>query len=143
MIARRNKIHHLDKETDETLLNIFDKDPGDSTKTAWYNHCTMPSRNFAIIAESTKPHNIPRANGAPYSSLPVPSNVTATATGKNGHFALHAGEEAAGTKHPAASGVDESGIFAELGVGGGLDVTFRVEIDAKRDRDGDGGVWFY
>ncbi|KAH0553408.1 hypothetical protein GP486_006523, partial [Trichoglossum hirsutum] len=140
MIARRNKIHHLDRETDETLLTLFDKDPGDSVKTAKYNHCTMPSRNFSIIAESSSPQNAPLANGAAVSSSTntpqPPPSTSATATGKNGRYALHAGEESAGTKHPAASGVDESGIFTELGDGGGLDVTFRVEIDANRDRDG-------
>ncbi|KAI9862477.1 MAG: hypothetical protein M1813_004328 [Trichoglossum hirsutum] len=142
MIARRNKIHHLDKGTDETLLDLFDKNPGDSTKTAKYNHCTMPSRNFAIIAESTSPRNMSLANGIASSNTPQPSPSTtspitnATATGKNGRSALHTGEESAGTKHRAASGVDESGVFAELGDGGGLDVTFRVEIDARRDRDG-------
>lgn len=57
LLARRNKIHHLDDETDETLLNMFDQDPGAGQpgvepKTASKNHCTMPSRNFAIICES-------------------------------------------------------------------------------------------
>lgn len=28
LLARRNKIHHLDHDTDETLLEIFDRDPG-------------------------------------------------------------------------------------------------------------------
>ena len=28
LLARRNKIHHLDHETDETLLQIFDRQPG-------------------------------------------------------------------------------------------------------------------
>lgn len=28
LLAKRNKIHHLDSETDETLLEIFDRDPG-------------------------------------------------------------------------------------------------------------------
>ncbi|KAH0538640.1 hypothetical protein FGG08_004777 [Glutinoglossum americanum] len=137
MIARRNKIHHLDKETDETLLDLFNKDPGDSTKTAKYNRCAMPSRNFAIITESTNPHRALVANGGDNKNAFLPSNTTtATATGKSGRSALHAGEEAAGTDHPAASGVDESGIFAELGDGGGLDITYRVEINANRDRDG-------
>ncbi|OCL05134.1 hypothetical protein AOQ84DRAFT_299499, partial [Glonium stellatum] len=28
LLARRNKIHHLDADTDETLLEMFDRDPG-------------------------------------------------------------------------------------------------------------------
>ena len=65
LLARRNKIHHLDHTTDETLLEIFDRDPGirvaadkkkngtgPGSKTAEGNHATMPSRNYAIIAES-------------------------------------------------------------------------------------------
>lgn len=58
LLARRNKIHHLDADTDETLLDLFDKDPADgkenvkvTTKTNKANLCTMPSRNYAIIRE--------------------------------------------------------------------------------------------
>jgi hypothetical protein len=56
LLARRNKIHHLDKKTDETLMNLFDKDPGEQAKTAGFNHVTMPSRNYAIITENS-PNN--------------------------------------------------------------------------------------
>lgn len=59
LLARRNKIHHLDHETDETLLKLFNKDPGESTKTAAHNQVTMPSRNFAMITENS-PNNAPR-----------------------------------------------------------------------------------
>lgn len=53
LLARRNKIHHLNRDTDETLLKLFDKDPGESSKTAGHNNVTMPSRNFAIITENS------------------------------------------------------------------------------------------
>jgi len=53
LLSRRNKIHHLDHHTDETLFKLFDKDPGDSNKTASHNQVTMPSRNFAIITENS------------------------------------------------------------------------------------------
>lgn len=59
LLARRNKIHHLNPETDETLLKLFNKDPGDSTRTAAHNQVTMPSRNFAMLTENS-PHNPPR-----------------------------------------------------------------------------------
>lgn len=60
LLARRNKIHHLNRETDETLLKLFDRDPGESQKTANHNNVTMPSRNFAMITENS-PNNVGRA----------------------------------------------------------------------------------
>lgn len=68
LLARRNKIHHLNHQTDETLLKLFDKDPGNSEKTAAHNQVTMPSRNFAMITENS-PNNPPATNGA---ALPQP-----------------------------------------------------------------------
>ncbi|KAI6786116.1 hypothetical protein KC327_g19294, partial [Hortaea werneckii] len=61
LLAKRNKIHHLDSETDETLLEIFNQnpgvgEPGVKPKSAENNHATMPSRNYAIICESSH-HN--------------------------------------------------------------------------------------
>lgn len=56
LLSRRNRIHHLNRETSETLLKLFNKDPGNSTKTASHNNVTMPSRNFAMITENS-PHN--------------------------------------------------------------------------------------
>ena len=53
MLARRNKIHRFDHETSETLLDMFDKAPGDRPKGAASNHCTMPSRNYAILTQTT------------------------------------------------------------------------------------------
>lgn len=48
LLARRNKIHHMNHKTDETLLNLFNKDPGDSNKTANHNHCTMPAATLQL-----------------------------------------------------------------------------------------------
>ena len=61
LLARRNKIHHLDHHTDETLIDLFKDDDVDdsevkrllSEKRANVNHLTMPSRNFAIIEEQS------------------------------------------------------------------------------------------
>jgi hypothetical protein len=61
LLARRNKIHHLDKQTDETLLSLFRRDPGETTKTAGFNHVTMPSRNYAIITENSPSNPEPRS----------------------------------------------------------------------------------
>ena len=124
LLARRNFIHHLDHETDETLMNLFDRDPGASQITRVANHCTMPSRNYAIITEC-----------APTTASSIPTETTtngATATaadngdfprGKDGHSPLQPGEEGAGTKHAVASGVQQGTLV------GGLDVAIRVEMD--------------
>ncbi|CAN9105922.1 hypothetical protein CC77DRAFT_117894 [Alternaria alternata] len=161
LLARRNKIHHLDKETDETLLEIFDRDPalpdgvnatnGTSTaqingdgkdgkiepKTSAANHATMPSRNYAIICESNIP--TPSTLGVPPGSAPsIHTNNTAAskvsaAPGKKDNMRLgfHIGEEKAGTQHPAANGIVPSGLCGPYG----LDVTLRVEI-SNQDREG-------
>ncbi|KAK4457618.1 hypothetical protein QBC42DRAFT_317422 [Cladorrhinum samala] len=72
LLARRNKIHHLNRETDETLLKLFDRDPGEAQITAGHNNVTMPSRNFAMITENS-PNNAGRAGvgaGNGYASPP-------------------------------------------------------------------------
>ncbi|KAJ9628022.1 hypothetical protein H2203_003243 [Taxawa tesnikishii (nom. ined.)] len=135
LLARRNKIHHLDHETDETLLNIFDKNPGAGMegvkpKTADKNHCTMPSRNYAMISESHD-HGATTANGhatadgvdgvdgahaaTARADDPTPASV------KNTRFAIHAGEVDAGTAHPAASGLRRTRLGGQYG----LDVCLR------------------
>ncbi|KAK3362731.1 hypothetical protein B0T25DRAFT_14438 [Lasiosphaeria hispida] len=150
LLSRRNKIHHLDRETDETLLKIFDKDPGETAKTASHNQVTMPSRNFAIITENS-PNNShnggahPGALLSPRLAPPVPgtrpgsssaqshqshrshhshTSSTALPGAKDGRLAVHAGEVNAGTKHKAASPTEHG-----KGFDGGLDVCIRVERD--------------
>jgi hypothetical protein len=148
LLARRNKIHHLDHETDETLLELFDKNPGEALegvkpKTAASNNVTMPSRNYAIIAEShTHSGTNTAVNGVTANGINgVSTNgVNGTTNGANGttngtdpesfeapknpREPLHAGEEHAGTTHSAAQGLKRTGL---AGVDG-LDVTIRVEI---------------
>ena len=129
LLARRNKIHHLDHHTDETLMNMFDQDPGSSSKTANFNHVTMPSRNYAIITEAPEADDSTDGtmNGFAVDQSAAPE--TNKYFKKDGHAFLHAGEEGAGTKHIAASGV-------HLGtLPGGLDVSIRVEID-QHDSEG-------
>jgi len=173
LLARRNKIHHLDHDTDETLLELFDRDPGRGAgekangagasapngpkverKTADRNHATMPSRNYAIIAES-HPDPSSAASSAP---APTPTaTITTTANGDtttaateapqglvygaptsaplapkaNARKPMHSGELSAGTRHPAAGGLSATGLCGAYG----LDVTLRVEISPK-DREG-------
>ena len=134
LLARRNKIHRLDHDTHETLMGLFDRDPGRTPKTAAWNHCTMPSRNYATITEA--PAGKPRideqvADGEPNDSAAIAAhtNGASSTSHPNGHHALHPGEKGAGTTHPAASG-DSSGLLP-----GGLDVSIRVEID-QHDPEG-------
>ncbi|PIB01506.1 hypotheticalsprotein [Cercospora beticola] len=132
LLARRNKIHHLDHETDETLLEMFNKNPGEGEegvedKTAKNNHATMPSRNYAIITESHS-HTGAAVNG-------VATNGTIDGVGdtsnnadftlpKNMREPIHKGEVQAGTEHPAAGGIKKTGLAGR----DGLDVCIRVEI---------------
>jgi hypothetical protein len=134
LLARRNKIHHLrDGNTDETLLKMFDKQPGGQKKGADWNQCTMPSRNYACITEIPDDYDAEgRPPGAPTDSFNGDAQVNSTGKdGKarpkakmDGHQYLHIGEESAGTKHPAANGVSSEGPLK-----GGLNVAIRVEID--------------
>ncbi|KAF2263309.1 hypothetical protein CC78DRAFT_283617 [Lojkania enalia] len=162
LLAKRNKIHHLDHDTDETLLEIFDRDPGhgDKTneatngatngttngngkvgkKTADSNHATMPSRNYAIIAESN-----PTPTKTSSALAPAPATASAPATDgealvhtsappdakANARKPIHVGENSAGTSHPAASGLTATGLCGQYG----LDVTLRVEISPS-DKEG-------
>ncbi|KAK4076397.1 hypothetical protein Trihar35433_2957 [Trichoderma harzianum] len=123
LLARRNKIHHMNSKTDETLLDLFDKDPGNSTKTASHNNCTMPSRNFAILTENSPTNQtngvVPEVNGEAHSF-----------EGLDGHSELHKGEVGSGSKHKAASD-DAHG----KGHDGSLDIRISVEID-QHDPEG-------
>ncbi|CAI6332572.1 unnamed protein product [Periconia digitata] len=161
LLAKRNKIHHLDHDTDETLLEMFDRDPGHADKangatnggtngsvdvdvkkkTSDANHATMPSRNYAIICES---HD----NATATTSAAPPAPVDAP-TATNGDVAqpaqtssppdrkgntrkpIHIGEQGAGTGHPAAGGLQATGLCGLYG----LDVSLRVEI-SPQDREG-------
>ncbi|KAI9845765.1 MAG: hypothetical protein M1838_001552 [Thelocarpon superellum] len=140
MLARRNKIHHLDAQTDETLMNLFDREPFQQENGMLQNHTTMPSRNYAILTESGSFDSTPtagsngsngdHANGHADGPPEGPSALD-VATGKDGHSPLHRGEKNAGTTHPAASGVEPSNTFGPHG----LDVAYRIEINHS-DRRG-------
>ncbi|RSL50798.1 hypothetical protein CEP54_011749 [Fusarium duplospermum] len=132
LLARRNKIHHLNHKTDETLLDLFNKDPGDSTKTANHNHCTMPSRNFATITENSPNRPESDANSKTLVSDDGTSSETQERTfvGNDGHKSLHKGEVKAGTKHKAASRRTHG-----KGNDGTLDVCINVEIN-QHDPEG-------
>ena len=126
LLARRNKIHHLDHDTDETLMKFFDKQPGGKEKGASWNKYTMPSRNFACITE-VPPANIPTVNEVTNDVNGEGRNnqriLPPSTWGTNGYSPLHRGEDRSGTTNPVADGVSTSGLV------GALDVAIRVEID--------------
>jgi hypothetical protein len=124
LLARRNKIHHMNRATDETLLDFFDKDPGDSNKTSNSNHCTMPSRNYAMMTENS-PNNSMQNGRSPEE----PTEEVSFA-GVDGHGRMHKGELKAGTKHSAAT-LEGHGH----GNDGSLDICINVEID-QHNREG-------
>ncbi|KAI0506878.1 hypothetical protein F5B22DRAFT_434174 [Xylaria bambusicola] len=123
LLASRNKIHHLNADTDETLMELFNKDPGNSSKTRNSNHVTMPSRNYAILTENS-PNNRVVANGQQEAA---PANAF---DGKDGHAFLHAGEDGAGTQHKAAN-PETHGKNND----GSLDCCIRIEVD-QHDKEG-------
>ncbi|KAL2067156.1 hypothetical protein VTL71DRAFT_1580 [Oculimacula yallundae] len=133
LLAKRNKLHHLDHDTDETLMKFFDKDPGDSSKTSSSNHVTMPSRNWTMITENSAGANQhANGNGAHPNGTAIQTvnDNQATSKAKDGHSWLHDGEVDAGTKHKAADSATH-GTYAD----GSLDVCIRVEKD-QHDSDG-------
>lgn len=132
LLARRNKIHHLNHETHETLMKIFNRDPGGVSKAATWNTCTMPSRNYAILAEAEPdgPSSVDKVNAIRNGSGAAnDATISPAPTAKDGHSPLHRGEEGAGTEHIVASGLQVGSLA------GGLDVSIRVEIDSH-DREG-------
>ncbi|KAK5091560.1 hypothetical protein LTR05_001745 [Lithohypha guttulata] len=148
LLARRNKIHHLrDGNTDETLLDMFNEQPGGQMKGAANNKATMPSRNYACITEipeyGSQTETNPHMNGYSHQSsagntVPVQMGDTGeegkqrpTHDSKKGRHPLHEGEVNAGTNHVAADGVSSQGTLK-----GGLNVSIRVEID-NRSRNGE------
>jgi hypothetical protein len=155
LLARRNKIHHLDESTDETLLNLFDKKSGHEAKTASWNHVTMPARNWAMITEN--PIRSPNGsgpkmeNGPDLRNDPAPdveghpngtdgssknhSTVRSLGeyTGRDGYHPLHPGEVNAGSQNRAVTSHGKSGD-------GSLDVCIRVE---KNQHDPEGHTQAY
>jgi len=163
LLARRNRIHHLDLSTDETLFKLFDKDPGKSSKTAGHNHVTMPSRNYAVITENS-PAN--RPGGANNNSNvadddnPASDNDNNASDRANGNLTVPAGDEA--TRRPTSvrsatkaafpgkdghsclhAGEVDGGTRHKAadparhgrGTDGGLDICIKVEMD-QHDRQG-------
>jgi hypothetical protein len=161
LLARRNKIHHLNHSTDETLLKFFDKDPGDSNKTANHNQVTMPSRNFAIITENSPNNKAATSDAAAATTaahaIPAEATTAAAADATNGDGPAPPASSSNSSNGPGSSGgssnrdghyplhAGEQGAGTRhraadpklhgSGVDGSLDVCIRVEID-QHNREG-------
>jgi hypothetical protein len=128
LLAKRNKVHHLDHDTHETLLELFNKnpgvgEPGVKPKSADNNKATMPSRNYAIITESHS--HAASTNGIQTNGVNGTNGVDSApfTAPKNPREPLHPGELNAGTDHAAAQGITRTNLAGT----DGLDVTIRVE----------------
>jgi hypothetical protein len=147
LLARRNKLHHLDPSTDETLMKFFNKDPGDSNKTSSSNYVTMPSRNWAMITENSGGRAPAASNGTVTNGVTTngvttnghtidgsaesaPPSRGSSTKAKDGHSWLHEGEVDAGTLHKAAQPETHG-----TGSDGSLDIAIRVEKD-QHDKTG-------
>ncbi|KAL2269983.1 hypothetical protein VTJ83DRAFT_2167 [Remersonia thermophila] len=139
LLARRNKIHHLNADTDETLLRLFDRDPGEAQKTASHNQVTMPSRNFAVITENSPglaSSLHPTGGHAAAATVPARHGPEASSSSSSsttdGHYPIHHGEADCGTGHRAADPNQHGRLpLAD----GSLDVCIYVEQD-QHDPEG-------
>lgn len=121
-------MHHLDHETDETLIPLFGKDPGGVEKSSAFNKLTMPSRNYAIITENRgRGGDLEGVNGHMEgingNGTALNGNGHANGSGNgNGEGGLPNGGQVNGNKASTHAPTTERRM-------GGLDVLYRVEID--------------
>lgn len=77
LLAKRNKIHHLDHDTDETLLEIFNRDPGVKGETTVVRAGTEPIAPVTSNGHSTEDghtNGTPTVNGNKVDSKTRDSN---------------------------------------------------------------------
>ncbi|RKF63730.1 Uncharacterized protein GcC1_137013 [Golovinomyces cichoracearum] len=132
LIARRDKIHHLDQNTDESMLKIFDRDPVTGQKLSNSNCVTMPRRNWAMITENytTSIDASHRGSISNNYENDIPPGISENFRFTDGLSYLHEGEADAGSLHKAAN-PEKNG----KGIDGSIDVCIRVEIN-QHDREG-------
>lgn len=116
-------MHHLDHETDETLIPMFGKNPGGVEKSSAFNKLTMPSRNYAIITENRGEGAVDRINGLAGANGALDGISNGVANGD-----LPNGGQVNGNKASTHAPTTEKKL-------GGLDVRYMVEID-QHDREG-------
>jgi hypothetical protein len=135
LLAHQNKIHHLDRETDETLLNLFDREPGPGAKKAASNKVTMPSRNWTMITECSattsrinavhnRPNTATRRHVGPDGTIDneflAPNSYTLNSGGadRRPYTAVPDGASASNSARPTTRGrPDKKAGFSALGAG--------------------------
>lgn len=128
LLSHQNKIHHLDKETDETLLSLFDREPGPGQKKSASNKVTMPSRNWTMITECSastsriniaqnRTESVPQVDSSTDNEFLAPTSHTIISGGadQRPHSAAPAGASAAGTT--SRGKVDKKAGLYPLGQG--------------------------
>lgn len=129
IIAKRNKIHHLNEDTNETLIKFFDHDPTTNRRSLNLNYFTMPRRNWTMITENSlatkdlsDQKNFSEGN---YQAIP---HIGRPLKIKDESSYIHNGEVHAGANHKAT--ID--GLHGK-DTDGSLDFCIRVEIDKSNE----------
>ncbi|POS84294.1 hypothetical protein EPUL_003418 [Erysiphe pulchra] len=129
IIAKRNKIHHLNEDTNETLIKFFNHDPTTNRRSLNPNHFTMPRRNWTMITENSlatkdlfNQNNFTSGNNQIISQIRRPLKI------KDERSHIHNGEVHAGACHKAT--ID--GLHGK-DTDGSLDFCIRVEIDKSNE----------
>jgi len=158
LLAKRNRIHHFDADTDETLVKMFDREPGEAAKKVIWNKVTMPSRNWAMITECT-PSVLNGAgaavNGADAANAQAQAQLQAQYSSGNGNLAvpppewrprsaLPDGASARSSARPSTSRsghVDKNAGFEAVGPGEVQAGTMNRAADMEmHGRSGDGAL---
>ncbi|KAH8109595.1 hypothetical protein DFH11DRAFT_1627141 [Phellopilus nigrolimitatus] len=134
MLNKRNKLHHLDEDTDENLMPIFYQNPDGKINTV--NRTTLPSRNYCIITEHAGLTGVGTgANGHADVAIDehkegVPSASLVEAKqgreGANTGDMIVAREQCGSVDHPSAA-APQNGTTRRYA----LDISIRAEIDPK------------
>lgn len=125
LLWRRNKIHHLDEDTDETLMKMFDKEPAKDGGDRSFNKVTLASRNWAMLTECSPndPRNTQRDGD--YVGQDDPQGGPPPVLNQQN------GREHASQPHNGMPQNDGS-AYSRLGDGGNMDANQRAQANSLR-----------
>lgn len=129
ILNKRNKIHHLDADTDEDMFPIFETDVDGSPRN---NKRLLPRRNYCTIS----PHD-PESEGAELETATAQKSRFAKIRQNTfGKSSDKAAKPVAGDNFAREGGLDGAGSSKVMTdpiemMRDGLQVTIRVEIDQK------------
>lgn len=131
LLARRNKIYHLDYDTHESPMKRFDKDRGNSNKTLRLKRYMGPIRGYAIMSASPLGSvGSIHANGHGINGDNGPSR-----TPTDGTKCKERAFPAASWRRRCRHGASCYKWNGRRHISQGLDVCFRVEVD-HHDKEG-------